>query len=108
MNEFTNISVTSEILELDVELSLTQMCLACGVKSEEVVDLVDEGVLEPIGTARDQWRFPGICLQRARCAFRLQQDLGVNIAGAALALDLIDELNRLKTDLKRYPLSNVT
>jgi hypothetical protein len=32
----------------------------------------------------------------------LQQDPGVNVAGAALALDLLDELNKLRSDLKRY------
>jgi chaperone modulatory protein CbpM len=41
-------------------------------------------------------------LEQARRALRLQQDFGVNVAGAAPALDLLDELNRLRTDLKRY------
>ena len=59
-------------------------------------------MLEPVGSDRDRWRFPGISLERARRAFRLQQDLGVNVAGAALALNLLDELDRLRTDLKRY------
>ncbi|MEE9157003.1 MAG: chaperone modulator CbpM, partial [Gammaproteobacteria bacterium] len=31
---------------------------------------------------------------------RLQQDLGINLAGAALALDLLDELRKLRTRLK--------
>jgi hypothetical protein len=32
---------------------------------------------------------------------RLQQDLGLNAAGVALALDLIDEMNRLREELRR-------
>ena len=102
MSKRRKVSLTAVILEVDVELSLTQMCEACSVESEEVIKLVEEGVLEPLGSDRDRWRFPGISLQRARMALRLQQDLGVNVAGAALALDLLDELNKLRTDLKRY------
>lgn len=105
MNEYRSFTVSSEILELDVELSLTQMCRACGVESEEVVKLVEEGLLEPFGADRDNWRFPGISLQRARKALRLQEDLGVNVAGAALALDLIDELEKLRNDLKHHSAS---
>jgi chaperone modulatory protein CbpM len=102
MSKRRKVSLTAVILEVDVELSLTQMCEACSVESEEVIKLVEEGVLEPLGSDTDRWRFPGISLQRARMALRLQQDLGVNVAGAALALDLLDELNKLRTDLKRY------
>jgi chaperone modulatory protein CbpM len=102
MSKRREVSLTAVILEVDVELSLTQMCEACSVESEEVIKLVEEGVLEPLGSDTDRWRFPGISLQRARMALRLQQDLGVNVAGAALALDLLDELNKLRTDLKRY------
>jgi chaperone modulatory protein CbpM len=36
-----------------------------------------------------------------RCALRLERDLGVNLAGAALALDLLDELNRLRARQRR-------
>jgi chaperone modulatory protein CbpM len=97
---------TVELLEVDVEFTLSEMCHACGVESVEVVKLVDEGVLEPTGSNRNRWRFPGVSLQRARKALRLQQDLGVNAAGAALALELIDELDRLRTEMKRYAQEN--
>jgi chaperone modulatory protein CbpM len=92
----------AEILEVDIELSLSQMCQACGAEGEDIVKLVEEGVLQPIGKARNRWSFPGASLERARRALRLQQDLGVNVAGAALALDLIDELDRLRAELKQW------
>lgn len=43
----------------------------------------------------------GISVRRVRCAQRLEQDLGVNIAGAALALELLEELERLRARLHR-------
>ncbi len=99
MATFRETGVVSEILELEVELTFTQICQACGAGTQDVVELVEEGLLEPAGCDEEHWRFPGTSLQRARKALRLQQDLGVNVAGAALALELIDELNRLKTKL---------
>jgi chaperone modulatory protein CbpM len=37
---------------------------------------------------------------RVRSALRLQRDLGVNLAGIALALDLMEELEDLRSQLK--------
>jgi len=48
------------------------------------------------------FEFHGVSVRRVRCAQRLEQDLGVNVAGAALALDLIEELERLRTRLRRF------
>jgi len=41
-------------------------------------------------------------VRRVRCALRLESDLGVNLAGAALALDLLEELNRLRARQRRF------
>ena len=38
-----------------------------------------------------------------RIASRLQRDLGVNTAGAALAIDLMEQLERLRAELGRHP-----
>jgi chaperone modulatory protein CbpM len=93
--------LSAEILEIDLELSLAQLCEACGVEDDDIVLLVEAGILEPSGDSISHWRFAGASLQRARRALRLQQDLGLNAAGAALALDLIDEMNRLREELRR-------
>lgn len=88
--------LNGELLEEDVELSLAEICQACRVPAEQIVELVSEGVIEPIGQGHRQWRFRAISVRRVRCALRLQHDLGVNIAGAALALDLLEELAQLR------------
>jgi chaperone modulatory protein CbpM len=38
-------------------------------------------------------------LRRARLAVRLERDLEVNLAGVALALDLLEEIDRLRRAL---------
>jgi chaperone modulatory protein CbpM len=62
--------------------------------------LVEEGIIEPDGKELHLWRFSGVSLVRARSALRLQRDLGVNLAGIALALNLMEELERLRQQLK--------
>lgn len=87
------------IVEEETWLTLAQLCRACGVHAEWVAELVDEGVLEPAGPTMAQWRFAGISVRRVHVALRLQQDLGVNISGVALALELMDEIHALRARL---------
>ena len=99
------LEVTGYILEEQTELTLADICRACAAQNDMIIALVHEGVLAPLGDSvsnpPDQWHFSGVHLQRARVALRLQNDLGVNLAGAALALELLDELEALRTRLRR-------
>ena len=90
---------TGIIVEEDFEFSLGDLCRACAMDAEWLIKLVEEGVLEPLHTSPDKWRFSGISLQRARRVKRLQSDLGINLAGAALALELLDEIENLRERL---------
>ena len=69
--------------------------------TDRIVEFVEEGVIEPIGRDPARWRFRAISVRRVRCAQRLEQDLGVNTAGVALALELLDELEQLRARLRR-------
>ena len=76
------------------------MCRACAVHDEQIIALVDAGVLEPQGREPARWAFTGDSLHRARKALRLQRDLDIDLAGAALALELLDEIASLRTRLR--------
>jgi chaperone modulatory protein CbpM len=93
--------LSGEIFEEEIELSLADLCRVCQLPAERVFELVEQGVVEPIGRDPARWRFQGISVRRVRCAQRLEQDLGVNVAGAALAIDLLEELERLRARLRR-------
>lgn len=89
------------ILEDQTEISLADLCRACAVGSELVLALIEEGIViphspAPPGNDAALWRFTGLHLHRAKVALRLHHDLGVNLAGAALALQLMDELRALR------------
>ena len=95
-------TLVGTILEEEVVLSLGELCRASRLSAERVIELAEEGVIEPIGSGPETWRFRGVSLRRIRCAERLEEDLGVNTAGAALVLDLLEELERLRARVGRF------
>jgi chaperone modulatory protein CbpM len=94
-------TLVGTILEEEVVLSLAEVCRASRLPAERVIEMAEEGVIEPVGRSPERWRFRGASLRRLRCAQRLQEDLGVNTAGIALVLDLMDELEQLRARLGR-------
>jgi len=94
--------LSGEVLDEEIELTLGEFSWACQLPVERVFELVEEGVIEPLGRDPAHWRFRGVSVRRVRCAQRLERDLRVNVAGAALALDLLDELERLRARLRRF------
>ncbi len=92
-------ALNGTLLDEQVHLSLTEISQACSSRTEWVVDLVEEGILEPTGKHPSDWRFPGHSIPRAHIAHRLQHDLGINLAGVALILDLLEELEALRSRL---------
>lgn len=99
--EDRNKVLQSEIIETRIEISLADLCEVCSVTRERVVRLVDEGVVEPTGRDPAEWRFSGRSVRRVVVAERLSRDLRLNAAGAALVLDLLDEVKQLRQRLLR-------
>jgi chaperone modulatory protein CbpM len=98
----SNPSVTHTVLvEEEIEFTLVELSRACRADSEQLRALVDEGALTPSGDDPQHWRFAGAALRRARTALRLTRDLDLNPAGAALVLDLLDEIEALRSQLRR-------
>jgi chaperone modulatory protein CbpM len=91
--------ISGTLLDERVVYSLEEVCQVCGSRTEWVVELVDEGILEPTGNRRRDWCFPGSSVHVAMKARRLQQDLGLNLSGVALVLDLLDEIEKLRSQI---------
>ena len=90
------ILLTGILIEDTTEFTLGELSRACDKPDEWILALVEEGVIEPVGPDQIHWHFRGNCLRRVRIVQRLESDLGVNLAGAALVLELLDELEALR------------
>jgi len=88
-----------DLLDETVEFSLEDLCRICGVREQIVVEIVEEGIVEPLQVGGG-WRFTGVAVTRIQRVIRLQQEFEVNLPGAALALELLDEIERLKRRLR--------
>ena len=92
------------VVEEHVVFSFTALCRASGADAAQLQAMVGEGLIEPtgdIGAGPDDWQFGGNALARARIALRLARDLEVGLPGAALVMDLLTEIERLRARLRR-------
>ena len=80
------------LLDEEEELTLEQLCRLCRLGRDDIVAMVEEGILDPRGDRPASWRFTAVCVHHVRVVVRLQRDLGVNLAGAALVLELLERL----------------
>jgi len=100
MSEHEIVMIEGQVMDDRTEVSIVQLCRSCAVESELVERLVTEGVLEPSRSEGATLYFPPSSLKRTRVVVRLRSDLGVNLAGAALALELLERIEFLESRLK--------
>jgi chaperone modulatory protein CbpM len=88
------------IFEQSALLTVKDLSRMCAVDERHIVEFVEEGVLHAVEIKSTEWYFTGEALRRARLALRLERDLELNLAGVALALELMEELQRLRRELE--------
>ena len=81
--------------EVAYYLTLKEITVSLGVSSEVIIEILEEGIVTEQPEQPDQWIFDDEAMHRIKTALQLNRDLGINWAGAALALDLLDEIARL-------------
>ena len=101
MNSEKTKLVYGDLLDDDVEMTLAQLCQASELSEAQIIELVEQGIIDPLGPEPAEWRFVSVSLRRVRITRNLQRDLGVNAPGAALALELLEEIEELRARLRR-------
>ena len=89
-------TLTGQLLGESDVVTLDDLCRSCTVEKETITLLVAEGILDPMGDSVERWRFSVGSLRRVKTVIHLQCDLGVNLAGAALALELLDRIAEME------------
>ena len=93
--------LSGPIFDETTEITIVELCEVCSVEIKLVDEMVDEGILEPTDGGSEKRRFPYSSVRRTRTVIHLQRDLGLNLAGAALALELLDRIQNLRAQLRR-------
>ena len=94
-------TLRGQLIDEKTLITVSELCRHCTVKVEEGIVFVQEGILDPsddevAAEGPDAWQFHISSVRRVRTAVHLQRDLGVNLAGAALALELLDRIAELE------------
>ena len=91
----------------DVELALEDLARASGLSRQEIVELVEYGVLNPAQAPFSEagevstWRFSARYVVLGRRASRLKADFGLDLPGLALVLTYIERIEEMEAELAR-------
>lgn len=85
-------------IKADSEMTLTELCDACHITPEWIMDLVSYGILE----LKQPDNFDVENVRRIRRLQRLQHDFELNLAGAVLASELIDHIETLNKQVELF------
>jgi chaperone modulatory protein CbpM len=91
--------LTGDILD-EVSLTVEEIAQACSVQPEWVIQRVDAGQLSCTILESTTWHFVSADLARARQLAAIERDFDANEELAALVVDLMEEVRRLKQKLK--------
>ncbi len=93
-----------DILE-DACLTLEQLCAAGSLERAWLVRHVEAGHLPVAGDSIADWRFGAAALRRARRMRELERGFDAEPELAALVADLLEEMDELRTRLRRAGLA---
>ena len=81
-------------------MSFDEVCLHHGISDVDLERWIEQGLFLSDSSHQNPTTFNPLMVQRLQSACRLQADLGVNEPGVVLVLELFDELQQLRDELK--------
>lgn len=79
--------------------SIEHLVEVSGLAQQELLDLIETGVIEPSGQERGTYFFHMSSIVAARTARRLRDDFELDAHGLALALSLLRRIDRLEAEV---------
>lgn len=91
--------IAGVLLDESAIFSIVEVCQYCHLSEDVLMEWIAQGLLGEQYHAKQTIQFNAQMLDRVRTAHRLQHDLEVNLQGAILALELMDEMDNLRNEL---------
>lgn len=82
-------------------IAAAEICQICQLDAEAVRELAALGVVAAREPVPGGWELSATALPRLRVVGRLMRDLGVNVSGAALAIELLEEQRSLESRIRQ-------
>lgn len=91
--------ITNVTIETNPELTLEELCSACGITPQFIHELIEYGALDCDDVSLEVYRFRPEQLRRVRTIVHLHHDLEINIPGATLAIELMEEMEKMRAKI---------
>jgi chaperone modulatory protein CbpM len=93
------------LLTEHLEIALEELAQASGLALQDIVELVEYGVFQPVGGTSagsgevSAWRFSARSVVLGRRASRLKADFDLNLSGLALALTYLQRIEEMEAEV---------
>lgn len=82
-------------------IAAAELCRLCRLDLAAVIELAELGLVSPRGYSPQEWQLPAAAVPRLAMAGRLMRDLGINVSGAVLAVELLEVQRDLERQIRR-------
>lgn len=94
------VAPAGELVETSTRLTVSELCVMCNVEETWVSELIAHGAIDTARAAKGSWSVSAATVVRVKKARRLARDFEMNASSVALALDLLDEIDRLRAHIR--------
>lgn len=79
--------------------SFVEVCHRYSIPEKLLMEMVEQGLFPNQPTDPKKIEIDQKALRRIESAFRLHRDLGINLPGVALALELLEKIEKMQSEL---------
>lgn len=87
------------LIEETETISYTEVCHKYNIPEQLLSELMEHGLFANKSTRLEQLKLNQQELRKIESAFRLHQDLGINLPGVVLAIELLEKIEKLDEEL---------
>ncbi|KGP62298.1 molecular chaperone [Legionella norrlandica] len=88
------------LIKETTKFSFGEVCKKYNIPEELFSEMVEQGLFPDQPTDPKKIALDQKDLHRLESAYRLHRDLGINLPGITLVLDLLDEMERMRRELE--------
>ncbi|KTC80082.1 chaperone modulator CbpM [Legionella sp. PATHC035] len=92
-------TIIGVLIEETTTISFNEVCQKYHIPKELLIEMVEYGIFSSKTTKTEHLKLNQKDLRKIESAFRLHQDLGINLPGVALALELLEKIDLLNEEL---------
>lgn len=94
-----NTILTGVLITETTTFTMTEICQKYSIPQELLQEMIEQGLFNNQTAEPEQMTLNLKALQKMESAFRLHRDLGINLPGVALVLDLLEEMDKMRGEL---------